>query len=625
MAGSQGPARPPAVRHRLDGHHFESLAAGLGSPDTVSELLAVERSWRLVQLRAVLDAVASRPEATGPLPSVEVAWALLTEAQRRAPSEVKSLLLHPQAGTWAGYTLRRLRGGATAPTPLWVDIGYLHALAAAAGIRAGVDFRIAVPVREGYATLPTLGAAALPDPTAWDLAEVHHADGRTTIRSVAGEVVVTSLEEASETNGRVESGQGRWLALPAVRVGVGESVLHINLDTLDPYRNLRTPTPARPLHDAEVGHWRSLLEQAWRLLVQVCPQFAAPMARGLFSLVPQPAAERFRTMSASAGDAFGSMIISELRDATELAVTMVHEFQHIKLGGLLHLTPLQEGEPPQRLYAPWRDDPRPLSGLLQGVYAFIGITEFWRAARNALGGTDGELAQFEFARWRRQVSDTLRMLRTLPQLNEVGRRLLSGLATVVAGWEAERVPAGPLAAAEAAVTSHRARWRLHHLRPPEETVSALAAAWLAGAQPPGRSDRKPTVHADPQARALDALAVLTLWRITDPVGFAELQRKPETVGERVTGARAADLAAVAGDLETARAGYLAELTADAAAGPAAWAGLAVTLDRSQVAAGEALRDRPELVREVYQRIWCSTGAPADPVEVAAWIGGDPSA
>ena len=82
---------------------------------------------------------------------------------------------------------------------------------------------------------------------------------------------------------------------------------------------------------------------------------------------------------------------------------------------------------------------------------------------------------------------------------------------------------------------------------------------------------------------------------------------------------------MAGDLETARAGYLAELTADAAAGPAAWAGLAVTLDRSQVAAGEALRDRPELVREVYQRIWCSTGAPADPVEVAAWIGGDPSA
>ena len=27
-------------------------------------------------------------------------------------------------------------------------------------------------------------------------------------------------------------------------------------------------------------------------------------------------------------------------------------------------------------YAPWRDDPRPISGLLQGIYAFVCITEF---------------------------------------------------------------------------------------------------------------------------------------------------------------------------------------------------------------------------------------------------------
>ncbi|MBG0564890.1 aKG-HExxH-type peptide beta-hydroxylase [Actinoplanes aureus] len=34
-------------------------------------------------------------------------------------------------------------------------------------------------------------------------------------------------------------------------------------------------------------------------------------------------------------------------------------------------------------YALWRDDPCPLNGLLQGVYAFVGITDFWWVRRKA--------------------------------------------------------------------------------------------------------------------------------------------------------------------------------------------------------------------------------------------------
>ena len=28
------------------------------------------------------------------------------------------------------------------------------------------------------------------------------------------------------------------------------------------------------------------------------------------------------------------------------------------------------------IYLPWRDDPRPAAGLLQGAYAHVGVTEF---------------------------------------------------------------------------------------------------------------------------------------------------------------------------------------------------------------------------------------------------------
>jgi hypothetical protein len=36
-------------------------------------------------------------------------------------------------------------------------------------------------------------------------------------------------------------------------------------------------------------------------------------------------------------------------------------------------------------YAPWRSGPRPLNGLLQGAYAFLGVSGFWRQQRRSPG------------------------------------------------------------------------------------------------------------------------------------------------------------------------------------------------------------------------------------------------
>jgi HEXXH motif-containing protein len=590
-------------RHRLDRRHFDALAVGGGDADTISRLLTAERSWRLVQLRAVLDATRTQPGATGPLPSMAQAWELLVAAERRDPAEVNELLLHPQAGTWAGYALRRMRGSASGPAPLWVDLGYLHALAAAAALRVGLDFRIAVPVWDGFVVLPTLGAARAPEAQRWDHAEVRRSGGAGLVDAPGGAVSV--------------GGDG-WVALPTVRVEAAGQALAMSLDSIDPYRNLRTPAPPRPFSAAELARWRDLLSRAWHLLVETLPQLAPALARGLSSIVPQPPSQRFRTMSASAGEAFGSMIVSELRDATELAVAMVHEFQHIKLGALLHLTPLQRAEPPQRLYAPWRDDPRPLSGLLQGVYAFTGITGFWCVARHRLSGAAAQLAQFEFARWRQQVSAVLAVLADLPQLSGAGRRLLAGLTSTADRWRGEHVPAEPLAAADAAAADHRARWRLHHLRPDPPMVAALADAWLAGAPRPELFYPAPVVAADPAARGLDARAVLSMWRMTDPAGYARLRDDPATVEEQVTGATAADVALLSGEHD-ARADYLAELATDPDR-PGSWAGLRLALAaRGPGPAAEALGQRPELVHHVHRAVRGSGGT-ADPVALAAWVG-----
>ncbi|QSB15797.1 hypothetical protein JQS43_05520 [Natronosporangium hydrolyticum] len=646
MTGDQalGPSDRTLVRHRLPQPHVAVLTAGYGDEETVRLLLAAERSWRLIQLRAVLDAVAEQPAATAPLPELDEAWRLLVTAERHQPSEMDKILLHPQVGTWAGYALRRLRGATTATAPRWVDLGYLHALAAAAALRTGLTFAISIPIRDGYAALPTLGGCWLPTGQTWAVAEITGADGTGTITAGGASVTIPAPTAPDAAPAGSDPDAAAWVALPTITAEHAGHRLSVTLDHLDPYRNLRSPTPPDRLSAEQVARWRTLLTRAWELIVDASPGFAPAIAAGLSSVVPQPAAERFRTMSASAGDAFGSTIVSEPEDAPELAVTLVHEFQHIKLGGLLHLTPLHRAEPAERLYAPWRDDPRPLGGLLQGVYAFVGITEFWRALRGRATGRTARLAQLEFAKWHSQVSLVLATIGTLPELTEAGRTLVSNLAETARQWSAEPVPAEISSAADAAVTDHRARWRLHHLRPAPETIEAFAAAFLAGTAPPTGAESSSTVVSDSAARRLDTRAVLTMWRLTDPDGFDQLQKDPAALAEQVSGATAADLAYAAGDLALARRGYLAELATDPGSA-SAWSGLGLvesTQDPDSAAAA-ALRLRPELICAVYQRVvttsppGAGTGeaagadVPTDrtplalPLRLAEWFGADPLA
>jgi HEXXH motif-containing protein len=80
----------------------------------------------------------------------------------------------------------------------------------------------------------------------------------------------------------------------------------------------------------------------------------------------------------SHGEAFGNAVVGRPTDGASLATTLIHEFQHIVLGGVLAPNPALRPDPRERIYVPWRDDPRPFIGALQGVYAFFGMAALWR-------------------------------------------------------------------------------------------------------------------------------------------------------------------------------------------------------------------------------------------------------
>ncbi len=78
----------------------------------------------------------------------------------------------------------------------------------------------------------------------------------------------------------------------------------------------------------------------------------------------------------------GAMVLSVVANPLEMADRIVHELHHDRLFCIEDLHPLleQEGEDPgngERYYSPWREDPRPLRGILHGLYVYLAVGRFW--------------------------------------------------------------------------------------------------------------------------------------------------------------------------------------------------------------------------------------------------------
>lgn len=593
-------AEPTGAAHVVEDRHFRAIARGHGDSQAIAFFRASERSWRLLALAGLAQACENVADPTGPLAPLDTAWQLLTRAEATDPIATDDVLTYPPVGVWAAYTVKRALGLVTGSAPLWTDVGYLHALAAACAARAGLDFAIDIPVRHGIAVLPTLGAASVAGRTEYVTV---HSDGR---RVAIGHGVDAVTAEAEDP---------RWHEPVRIRVEAGGIALSVALENHDPFRDLADPAPPRPLSEGGIARWRLLLAGSWRLLVREQPERARSIAADLRVLVPAGRREPYRQFSASGSEAFGGVLLSEPDDATQMAVTLVHETQHHKLGALLHLLTLMTEDAGRRYYAPWRDDPRPLPGLLQGTYAFTGITDFWRVHR-ARGGDSVGLAHFEFALRRQQALAAAVVLAGSGRLSDHGRRFVETLRRELAAYQAEPVPPDALDLAEDMAIDHSALWRAHNMRLDSTLADNLEAAWhrREPASAAIGSGAPPAVAGKPPIGRLDSRSVLARHRLADSSRFDRLRQAADRVGSRVAGARPADLALIAGEAEAARASYLRELRHDRTTSRA-WVGLGLTLDRSGPAA-RALLGRPELVVALARRL----AEVPDPVEMATWIG-----
>ncbi|GAB1689769.1 HEXXH motif domain-containing protein [Krasilnikovia sp. M28-CT-15] len=423
------------AHHEVTPDRFAALGSGLGGAAAVADLAAAQRSKRLLLLRHLSTTGLDRD-----------AIAVLIEADRRHRQAVTDLVDDPLVGAWLAWTVRRHLGHVESAVPLADDVAQLGALAAAAALRAGVDTELHTRTRRGAVTLPTLGTA------------VGCGDGPAVI-TVAGGRATVSGQRATV---RVADDDPRWQPLRRIRAHDGDRVATVAVEDGNPYRDCYHAPPADRFSDAEFTGWQHFYAEAWALLAGWAPERADELTAGLRSVVPLVTDDSGVARSGTARDAFGTMGLTRPRSAAELAVTLVHEFQHSKLSALLDLVPLVVPGGTERHFAPWRIDARPTGGLIQGVYAFLGVADTWRALL-AAPGLELEAAR-EFAVVRTQVEVGLAALEGSGELTGPGHDFAARMRSALDAHLAVPVPPSAVIAAGESLARQRRAWAVHNGR-----------------------------------------------------------------------------------------------------------------------------------------------------------------
>jgi uncharacterized protein len=432
--------------HTVSDDALAELAAGLGGENAMAQLIEAQRSLRRDLLAAVYQAGLAAPAVPRTVKDgLRAAWQVLARADDDSPAAVETVLGHPYVRVWAVRCIERLRGlerlgRADEAEDLASDLGHLAAIAAAVAIRGQAHALLTVPVTGGAVHLPGLGRLVV----------------------AAGDDALADLEVDADWV-RVRVGPGTWrLSRPRVLAGeafaaeflagepceargvpyaallpVWEPVraltapgIRVALEDTDPYRDCHQ-WPASPrLTDEEFAEWQRGFALAWREIQTHHPAYAPALAAGLTTLMPMTPGPAGSDVSAAARQGFGTIGTALPDDPVTLALLLMHEFQHVKLGAVLDLYDLFDPDDKRLYHAPWRKDPRPLEGLLQGTYAHLAVSEFWRV-RAGLGEHDQAEAAERYEHWRSHTAAAIETLANSDSLTPLGMRFAAAMRTAV--------------------------------------------------------------------------------------------------------------------------------------------------------------------------------------------------
>jgi uncharacterized protein len=427
-------------RLELPAADFRALAAGYGGTIAIRHLAEAQGG-----MQRMLVAGAHTMAQKAGLPAsiagqLREAWHVIEATDEDYGDALSTVLGQAYVRAWASDCVRRLRAGEHAgPLAgfLLADMGHLGAVAAATAIRAGLAANVAVPVHEGAVCFPTLGRLILDD-------QAPTGSGRPS--DVAG-VEITPASVLVRYQGCQQELPREGILAPAPGPGIPPPGwqpvrtltapgISVTLEDTDPYRDCHQWKAAPRLSDQDFAVWQGQFGDAWAAIQQDHDAYAEGLAEGLHTITPLLSGPAGRDVSATARNAFGAIAVALPADHVVLALLMIHEFQHVKMGAVLDLYDLYDVADTRLFHAPWREDPRPLEGLLQGTYAHIGVSDFWRS-RRAVG--DGPHAEAQFERWRADTATAIETLAASRSLTALGTQFIDTMRDSMAVMLAEPV------------------------------------------------------------------------------------------------------------------------------------------------------------------------------------------
>ena len=435
--------------HRMSLEIFSALAEGMGGGAAIAQLAAVRRSRNLLLIRTLVDlaTVVGHDDA----PVVKDAYRTLSDIEKLAPGPVESVLNYPSVSAWVLRTVVLLHEGRLADA----QPAQLAAVAASAAVRGAVATTVDLPVTdEGGCTveLPSLGVATFPT----SIREV-------ILSTTRSQTVLFGGDTRVEIPRNPYQNAPNWTGIRRISAECDGMRIRLLMDTLSSHYLPEIVTVHEHLFDQQVvDMWQTTIAAGWKVLVRNHREVAAEVAAAHTMLVPLRGSVTGQ-VSVTLSDAFGCVAMSLPLDPRFTALTLAHEVQHAKLSVLMDLFPLMDQRTGELFYAPWRDDPRPLTGLLQGTYAHFGVAAFWR--RQRYREEDAEKvwhAEVEFARWCEASREVAHFLVSSRRLTLVGQKFVAGMLRVLDEWSTNHVSRPALEIAQQFAEEHRKRWQQAH-------------------------------------------------------------------------------------------------------------------------------------------------------------------
>ena len=113
-------------------------------------------------------------------------------------------------------------------------------------------------------------------------------------------------------------------------------------------------------------------------------------------------------------------------DEISVGDLLVHESSHVRLELMRQFDPLWEDrEPEKRHESPWRQDPRPLWGLILGVHAFLNVAQYYQRVSKYLGSN--EHAEMLFERQKEKVTTAWKRAKPFVRPTPLGEHFFTEL------------------------------------------------------------------------------------------------------------------------------------------------------------------------------------------------------